>query len=329
MSVGPTVAALDPPRAIAGGRLWIRGEGFPRPELSAAEVTMDGHPARVVFAAPDRLAVEVPRDLSGAHVPVKLRCAPGATLYAGIGRAVATGIHQVDSPVFDRDGRLYVTCSGSRGQDSAVSIYRCGPGDAREVFATGIVNATGLAVDPSGRLHVSSRYDGIVYRLGDDGTASPVVTDLGVACGLAFAADGTLFVGDRSGTVHRADPDGRVTAFATLPASVAAFHLAATPEGTVYVAAPTLATRDVVYRISPGGEVSVVSHDFGRPQGLALAPDGSLYVVEALAGVSGVYRLRADGSRELVVSGPGLVGVAFGPGGVMAVASSDTVYRFE
>lgn len=290
---------------------------------------MGGRPARVVFAAPDRLAVEVPRDLIGGQVPVKLRFAPGATLYASIGRVVAVGVHQVDSPVFDAAGRLYLTCSGSRGQEAAVSVYRCGPDGAREPFTSGIVNATSLAVDAAGRVHVSSRYDGTVYRLDDEGTAHATVTDLGVACGLAFAADGTLYVGDRTGTIHRVDTAGTVETFATLPPSVAAFHLAAAPTGALYVTGPTLATRDAVYRIDPDGQVHVVTRDFGRPQGLAVGPDGGLFVVEALAGVSGVYRVHDDGTRECVVSGPDLVGVAFGPGGALAVASSDTVYRFD
>ena len=133
----------------------------------------------------------------------------------------------------------------------------------------------------------------------------------------------------RTGTIHRVDTAGTVEAFATLPPSVAAFHLAASPSGALYVTGPTLATRDAVYRIDPDGQVHVVSRDFGRPQGLAVGPDGGLFVVEALAGVSGVYRVHDDGTRECVVSGPDLVGVAFGPDGALAVVSSDTVYRFD
>jgi streptogramin lyase len=68
-----------------------------------------------------------------------------------------------------------------------------------------------------------------------DGTTEAFAHDLGVACGLAFAPDGMLFVGDRSGTIFRVDPNGHATTFATLPASVAAFHLAIGPDGALYV----------------------------------------------------------------------------------------------
>jgi hypothetical protein len=51
--------------------------------------------------------------------------------------------------------------------------------------------------------------------------------------------------------------------------------------------------------------------------------------VEALAGSSGLYRLKGDSEPELVVAGSGLIGLAFDPRGAMVVCSSDTAYRFS
>jgi sugar lactone lactonase YvrE len=239
----------------------------------------------------------------------------------------ATGLHQVDSPVFDRDGNLYVTYSGTRGQQVPVSIFRVRVNGTRETFSSGIVNPTSMAIGPNGQLYVSSRFEGTVYKLTEKGVAEPFATDLGVACGLAFAPDGTLFVGDRTGTIFKVDEAGHAMAFATLPSSVAAFHVALGRDGALFVSGPTLSTYDAVYRVTPNGETSVVSQAFGRPQGLAVGPDGSLFVVEALAGSSGLYRLAPDGTTELVLSGPGLVGVAFDRQGGVVVCSNDTAYR--
>src|SRR5439155_295577 len=98
--------------------------------------------------------------------------------------------------------------------------------------------------------------------------------------------------------------DGRANAFASLPASVAAFHLAIGPDGALFATAPTLSSYDAVYRIDPDGTVTVRASGFGRPQGIAFDATGTLHVVEALAGVSGLYRLPPTGGpAELALSG--------------------------
>jgi sugar lactone lactonase YvrE len=186
-----------------------------------------------------------------------------------------------------------------------------------------------MALDPEGRLYVSSRFEGTVYRVRSDGSAEPFANDLGVACGLAFARDGTLFVGDRSGSIFRVDREGHASMFASLPSSVAAFHLAMGPDQMLYVAAPTLAPYDSIYRIDPEGTVTTRYTGFGRPQGIGVDATGTLYVVEALAGMSGLYRLSDQGSPELVLSGQGLIGFAFDPGGDVVVCSNDTAYRLR
>ena len=90
---------------------------------------------------------------------------------------------------------------------------------------------------------------------------------------------------------------------------------------------PTLAPYDPLYRIDRDATIGIHNQEFGRPQGLAFDAAGTLFVVEALAGESGLYRVPADGPRELVLDGPGLVGVAFGPGGSLVVCTNHTAYR--
>jgi sugar lactone lactonase YvrE len=230
--------------------------------------------------------------------------------------------------VFDARGRLYVTVSGGRGEQSPVSVFRVDPGGAREPFASGIVNATSMAIGPDGLLYLTSRFEGTVYRVSEGGEPSQVATELGVACGLAFGPDGTMFIGDRSGTLFRMPPGGQPSVLATLPPSIAAYHLAVGPDGWVYVSVPTLASCDSIYRVDVDGRVEIAWTGFGRPQGVAFHPSGVLHVVEALAGASGVYRLAAGRAPELVATGEALVGVTFDPQGALVVASNDTVYAF-
>jgi len=323
------VAAVHPLRAIEGGRISIEGSGFPIENAHLPAVRIGDAPARVVFASPARLDVIVPAGLEGGRAPVRVAGTSGGTAFVDIAAAFATGLHQVDNPVFDREGNLYVTYSGTRGQQVPVSIFRVRPNGTRESFSSGIVNPTSMALDPAGRLYVSSRFEGTVYRVAPDGSAEVFANDLGIPCGLAFASDGTLYVGDRSGTIFRVNPDGQATTFAALPASVAAFHLAFGPDETLYVTGPTLSSYDSLYRIDRSGQVTTPYHRFGRPQGVAFDPRGDLHVVEALAGMSGVYRVPEAGNPELVLAGPALVGLAFDPHGGCVVSSNDTAFRLR
>ena len=323
----PTITSVQPLRAVDGGRVTIHGSGFAIDDLLT--IPVGDAQALVVFASSRRVVIAISGELEAGQAPIRIPGVSGGTAYVSIGAPWATGLHQVDSPTFDAEGNLFVSYSGSRGHEAPVSIFRVTRNGTREPFASGIVNATSMAVGPDGKLYVSSRFEGTVYRVDDAGAHEQVASDLGVACGIAFDQDGWMYVGDRSGTIFRVR-DGRASAFATIPPSVAAFHLAMSAEQELFVTAPTLNPYDCIYRIDRQGNVRTVPSLLGRPQGLAFAPDGTLHVVDALAGASGVYRFSdPDATPELVVSGGTLVGVAFGPDGEMAVVSNETAYRFE
>jgi sugar lactone lactonase YvrE len=321
------VSAVRPMWAIEGGRVDIDGDGFALAGDRLPEVWIGGIRARVVFASPQRLGVLVPPGIPPGRVLVEVVGSYGGPVFLTVAGVVTTGIHQVDNPVFDRDGSLYVANSGSRGESVPVSVFRVRPGGEREPFASGIVNTTSMTFGPDGLLYVTSRFEGTVYRVGPDGHPAVFAADLGVACGLTFGSDGSLYVGDRSGTIFRLFAGGKASAFANLPASVAAYHLAMGPDGFLYVTAPTMAPRDPVYRIDPDGRVEVFASGFGRPQGLAFDRAGVLHVVEALAGASGIYRIRSDGTAEQVLAAPSLVGVAIDPVHGIALSSNDSLYR--
>ncbi len=323
-----SVSAIRPSWTLPGARVTIEGTGLVVDPNRLPTVTIGDQPARIVSASPRACTVLVPAGVDKTHAPVRVDSVPGETAFLDIGAPVATGLHQVDSPAIDSEGSMYVTYSGSRGEESPVSLFRVRRDGFREPFVTGITNATSTAFSPDGRLYVSSRFAGTVYRVEPDGTFEPVVSDLGVACGLAFSPDGTMYVGDRSGTVFRVGTAGHATAFATLPSSMAAFHLAWGPDDAVYVTAPTLSSSDAVYRLDHTGSVDVLCSGFGRPQGLAFDAHGSLYVVEALAGAGGLYQVDQNGTATRVLAGRA-IGVAFDPTGGLVVVSSDTAYRVD
>ena len=78
---------------------------------------------------------------------------------------MAEGLHPVANPAVDADGNVYATVSGARGQSVPVSIYSIARDFQVRPFVRDLLNATGLAFDADGYLYVSSRAEGTVYRI--------------------------------------------------------------------------------------------------------------------------------------------------------------------
>jgi len=166
-------------------------------------------------------------------------------------------------------------------------------------------------VDPAGMLYVSCRNDGTIHRVTPEGRSELWIEGMGIATGLAFDAEHNLFVGDRSGTIFKISPDRQVFVFATLEPSIAAYHLAFSPEGELYVSGPTTSSFDHICRINHQGEISLFYRGLGRPQGLAFDREGNLYVAASKGGRRGIVRIRPNGAEaDVVISGSGLVGLA-------------------
>src|SRR5215471_12577013 len=118
------VTAVQPAQAIEGGRISILGDQFPLDQPHLPHVRVGDKPARIVFASPSRFDVVVPAGLPAGRVPVSIDGVPGETASLDVAALFASGLHQVDNPIFDRDGNLYATFSGTRGQQVPVSIFR-------------------------------------------------------------------------------------------------------------------------------------------------------------------------------------------------------------
>lgn len=323
------ITRVAPLKAVDGGTLLVEGEHLPYDP--PPRVTIGDAEAHVSIASPRHLRIIVPAELEGGEMPLRVDAISGGAVLVDIGRTLATGLHQVDSPVFDRDGNLYATFSGSRDNRVPVTLFRVRRDGVREPIRVDIPNPTSLAIARDGALYVSSRFEGSIYRV-DPATQNFRVfaSNLGSPFGLSFDRAGNLWVGDRTGTIRRVDVDGDATIVAEIPPSIAAFHLAAGPDDNVYVTAPTLSPRDSVFRVTADGGVEEVIGGLGRPQGIAFDPQGRLHVVEALAGQAGIWRYdlaTRHPTGELVVSGGAIVGLAFDPEGGLVVAGPDMLWR--
>ncbi len=173
------ISALRPGWAVPGAPVSIEGVHLPVPAGGPPHVLVGARDAHVIAASHRTLRIAVPPDAEGGTAAVRIDELPGETIYLEVARAFVSGVHQVDNPAFGPDGLLYCTMSGSRDTKAAVPLYRVRRDGGREPIAVEIANPTSLAVGPDRRLYVSSRFEGVVYRLLEDDRVELYATELG------------------------------------------------------------------------------------------------------------------------------------------------------
>ncbi len=323
----PEINTVSPVAAIPGGEFQIRGKNFARADRP--RVLFGDVQAPVVIGSNSYVIAKVPEGAAVGKMVVESGLQASPVWQCGIGIQVADSMHPVANPAVDTLGNIYATFSGSRGQKTAVSVYRVDTNYDVKPLVTDMMNATGLAFDRDGMLYVSSRYDGIVYQVAPNGSMSVYVEGMGVATGLAFDKDDNLYVGDRSGTIFKISRQRQIYVFSTMEPSIAAYHLAFGPDDYLYVSGPTTSSFDAVQRISPAGETDVFFRGLGRPQGLAFDAAGNLYIAASMSGRKGVVRIDPDRHADLFLSGPNIVGLAFTPSKAMVVATNNALFRVD
>jgi len=325
----PRIDNLVPAAALPLGEVEIDGAHIGPHSLGPPAVVIGTHTAQVLMSRPGRVAFRVPEQATTGLVEVRTPAGVSNGTTLSVARELTTGLHPVTSPAVSRSGMIYATISGQRGKQTPVSVVRVSPDGRGTPFVTGILNATGLAFSPEGDLFVTSRAEGNVYRIDGAGESTLYAEGMGVATGAVFDTAGNLFVGDRSGTIFKIDPQRKIFVYATLEPSVSAYHLAADRAGTLYVTGPTLSSNDTIWAIDTHGEARPWYRGLGRPQGLAIAKNGDIYVTACLHGRRGLVHVTPEGEANLVVAGINMVGVAFSPLGTTILATNEAVYDVE
>jgi sugar lactone lactonase YvrE len=187
----------------------------------------------------------------------------------------------------------------------------------------------GVAVDAEGVVYVADTYNDRIRRIAPDGTVTTLaggtlpgfVDGKGEAAqfdtptGIAVNKDGVVFVADaRNQALRRVGADGTVTTIAMAPEDERnavlrrPVALAATHDGYLYVATNT---RGRVLQVTPTGELAPLTDAdhapnpavgfegnvqlFG-PRGIAVSPDGTVVVADAVA--QRVVRLSAQAAAS-------------------------------
>jgi sugar lactone lactonase YvrE len=325
----PRIESVVPAAALPGGEVRILGSSLRPQELRRPRVTFGDVEGAVVVSADDFLVARVPAGASSGPVVVSTNGHSSNPHPVKVTAQIAENLHPVTNPALDAEGNIYATFSGSRGQKVPVAIFKIDTDYTVKPFVTEMMNPTSIAFDREGQMYVSSRFDGTVYRVARNGTMTSYAEGMGIATGIAFDREQNLYVGDRSGTIFKIAPDRQIFVFATLEASVSAYHLAFAGDGSLFVTGPTTSSFDCVYKIDLHGAVSTFYRGLGRPQGLAFDMAGNLYVAASLGGKRGIVKITPDGKAAIEVAGNGLVGLAFAPGRSVVLATTGALHHLS
>jgi hypothetical protein len=325
----PHIEAVAPNFALPGGEIRIIGKSLRPHELRRPSVRFGEIEGSVLISSDEFVVARVPETAASGPVVIAANGQVSNAHHIKVAVPVVDNLHPVTNPALDREGNIYVTFSGPRGQKVPVSIFKIDTSYAVKPFLSDLMNATAIAFDRAGEMYVSSRHDEAVYKVAPNGTMSTYAEGMGIATGIAFDRDENLYVGDRSGTIFKIARDRQIFVFATIEPSVSAYHIAFGPEGDMFVTGPSTSSFDCVYKVDPHGTVSVFYRGLGRPQGLALDVEANIYVAASLGGKRGIVKITPQGKANLEVSGQGLVGLAFAPGKSAVLATNSAVHHIS
>jgi gluconolactonase len=176
---------------------------------------------------------------------------------------VASGFQFTEGPIWYKDALLF-------SDIPANTVYRWTPENGTGVFLKPSGRANGLAIDSNGDL-LLAQHDGQVGRHAEDGNVTSLVDTYGgkrlnSPNDLTVASDGTIYFTDPPYGVEEED---RRLDFSG------------------------------VYRLSPNGNLSLLTKRLARPNGIDLSPnDSTLYVSDSRETQVWAYDVTTDGTIE-------------------------------
>ena len=251
--------------ACGGGGSPASEPAVELPGVEIGIVTTDlPKPEGLAFDSAGNLHVSL--ELPGGKGRV-LRIAPNGSV-----STVAGGMNDPDGLVFDSEGNLFVSEEVRDGR-----VLRIDPDGNVSVFLNDLVGPEGLGFDPSGALVVAEHFGGRVLRVSPSGEVATLTHLRGPE---NLALDGsTLYVAETgAGRVVKVGPAGEVETVAVgldSPDGIAWHHGCE----RLFVGEDRDGGARIL-RIETDGRLMTLVSGLRGVQGLAIAPDGSLYAAE-------------------------------------------------
>src|SRR6185369_6853263 len=161
----PHIEAVSPSSALPGGEVRITGKSLRAAELRRPRVQFGDVEGAVVISSDEFLVARVPEGASSGPVVVATNGHVSNAQSLKVAVPIADNLHPVTNPALDAEGNIFVTFSGSRGQQVPVAVFKIDTNYVVKPFLTDMMNATAIAFDRAGQMYVSSRHDEAVYKV--------------------------------------------------------------------------------------------------------------------------------------------------------------------
>jgi sugar lactone lactonase YvrE len=233
----------------------------------------------------------------------------------------------------DKDGTVYVADFGDfLNSGNGTTVYKVFEDGTVELFATGLIGASGNDFGPDGYLYQSNIGGNRISKIAIDGTVTTFANGVTNPVGCVVTKDTIVFATNciqNPGEIDMITPDGTVTTFVSS-------NLLSCPNGLTMDSLGNLYACNFnngwVIKITPDKQVSNFAFIPGNNNGHLTFANGVLYVVARCA--NQIYKVELDGTVSLL-AGTGVRGNQDGsalnatfsiPNGIAASLTGDTLY---
>jgi hypothetical protein len=141
----PHIESVAPAAALPGGEIRINGSGLRPSELKRPRVQFGQIDGAVVISSDAFVVAKVPEGATSGPVVVATNGAVSNAETVKVAVPIADNLHPVTNPAIDSEGNIYVTFSGSRGQQVPVSLFKIDTNYVMKPFLSNMMNATSIA----------------------------------------------------------------------------------------------------------------------------------------------------------------------------------------
>ncbi len=248
--------------------------------------------------------LSVPKDDTGQD-PVLSGSSPFELKHVSAVRTIGSSIRAGSGGMdVDEAGNIYMADFGqSLSGPPGRNVYKIGPDLRAEIFASGLVGASGNDFDDQGNLFQSNIGGNRISKITPDGAVSTYAVGLVNPVGIVFDGEENFYVCNcGNNTISKVEPDGTVSLFSSGSMFNCPNGIDRDENGNFYVAN---FSNGSVIKIDSEGTPEIFTTIPGANNGHLLIQGEYIYVVAR--GAHSIYRVTFDGTAT-VFAGSGIRG---------------------